>query len=329
VRAPEFWQRRDSVLARLLAPASLAWRAGGALRRAWTAPYRAPVPVICVGNLVAGGAGKTPVALALGKRLVESGIRAHFLSRGYGGSLGGPHRVDPARDTAAAVGDEPLLLAARAPTWIARARAAGARAAVAAGAEAIVMDDGFQNPAIAKTVSLLVVDGGQGFGNGRVMPAGPLREPVAQGLDRAQAVVLVGEDTAGVAAMVQAKPILHAQLAPGLDAERFRGERVAAFAGIGRPAKFYATLRRLGATLVATRDFADHYRYKPEDIMEMLDHARRRDAVLITTAKDAVRLPPGALNMVHVLPVELAWSDPAALDRVLAPALAGRNGGSR
>lgn len=324
MRAPDFWQRPGHLLTSLLWPASLAWTAAARLRRVLATPYRAPVPVVCVGNLVAGGAGKTPVTLAIAKRAQARGLKVHLLSRGYGGRIAGPHRVDPAKDTVEDVGDEPLLLAARAPTWIARDRAAGARAAVAAGAQLIVMDDGFQNPGLAKTLSLIVVDGGQGFGNGHVIPAGPLREPVAEGLARADAVVLIGEDTAGVAAKLPpALPVLHAQLAPGPDAERYRGERVAAFAGIGRPAKFYDTLRRLGAKLVATRDFADHYRYKPEDIMAMVDHARARDAVLITTAKDAVRLPPGALNMVHVLPVELAWHDSAALDALLDRALSG------
>ena len=168
-----------------------------------------------------------------------------------------------------------------------------------------------------------MVDGAQGFGNGRVMPAGPLREPVAEGLARADAVVLMGEDNkAGLA--FGSLPVLRARLVPGPDAGRYRGERVAAFAGIGRPQKFYDTLRALGATLVATRDFPDHYRYKPEDIMTMVDHARARDAVLITTAKDAVRLPEGALNMLHVLPVTLAWDDPQALDALIDRALADR-----
>ncbi len=320
VRAPEFWQNPDHVLARLLWPASLAWTAAGWLRRTTASPYRADVPVICVGNLVAGGAGKTPVALAVARRLQERRIDVHFLSRGYGGRIAGPHRVDPSKDSAEDVGDEPLLLAARAPTWIAHDRAAGARAAVAAGAKLIVMDDGFQNPGLAKTLSLLVVDGGQGFGNGRVIPAGPLRESVASGLARADAIVLVGDDKVGLRA--GALPVLRARLVPGPDADRYRGERVAAFAGIGRPAKFYDTLRALGANLVATRDFPDHYRYKPEDIMAMVDHARGRDAVLITTAKDAVRLPPGALNMVHVLPVTLEWDDPATLDALIDRAMA-------
>ncbi len=326
MRAPEFWRQTDSALARLLAPAGIAWAAAARFRRAIVRPYRAAVPVVCIGNLVAGGAGKTPVAIAAAQWYAAKGLAVHLLSRGYGGRLTGPHRVDPAVDRAADVGDEPLLLAARAPAWIARDRAAGARAAVAAGAQLVVMDDGFQNPSLAKTLSLLVVDGAQGFGNGRVMPAGPLRERIEDGLGRADAAVLIGRDTTGVAAMLGGRlPVLGARLVPGPDAERYRGERVAAFAGIGRPEKFYATLRELGALVVATRDFPDHHRYAPEEVMGMVEHAAKRDAVLITTAKDAVRLPPGALNMVHVLPVELSWEDPEAAGRILSRAL-GRDG---
>ncbi|MCC6471546.1 MAG: tetraacyldisaccharide 4'-kinase [Alphaproteobacteria bacterium] len=324
VRAPEFWQRSDSAVARLLAPAGMAWLAAAKLRRAMARPYRAPVPVVCIGNLVAGGAGKTPVALAAARWYGARGLMVHLLSRGYGGRVVGPHRVDPALDTAADVGDEPLLLAARAPTWVAHDRAAGARAAAQAGAGLIVMDDGFQNPSLVKTLSLLVVDGGQGFGNGRVIPAGPLRERVDDGLARADAVVLVGEDRVGALdALGSRVPVMRARLVPGADGARYRGERVAAFAGIGRPQKFYQTLRDLGALVVATRDFADHHRYEPEEVMAMVEHAAKRDAVLVTTAKDAVRLPPGALNMVHVLPVELAWDDEHGAGAILGRALDG------
>lgn len=296
VRAPEFWRQPGSAASRLLQPASFAYAAAGILRRALARPFTAPAPVVCVGNLVAGGAGKTPTSIAVARWYASRGLAVHFLTRGYGGSISGPHRVDPAKDTADDVGDEPLLLAARSPAWVARDRAAGARAACEAGAQVIVMDDGFQNPGLAKTLSLLVVDGGQGFGNGYVIPAGPLREPVNAGLKRAQAVVLVGDDVLGVRAALDNPlgdrlPVLSARIVPGPDAERYKGERVAAFAGIGRPAKFYDTLRALGAKVVATRDFPDHYRYRPEDIMGMVEHAAGRDAVLITTAKDAVRLP--------------------------------------
>ncbi len=322
MRAPDFWRHRGSAASRLLQPLGLAYALAGVLRRALIRPFTAAAPVVCVGNLVAGGAGKTPTAIAVARWYAGRGLAVHFLTRGYGGRTAGPHRVDPIKDPAADVGDEPLLLAARSPTWVSRDRAAGARAACAAGAQVIVMDDGFQNPGLKKTLSLLVVDGGQGFGNGRVIPAGPLREPVGAGLGRAHGVVLVGDDILGVrAALGDRLPVLTARIVPGPDAERYKGERVAAFAGIGRPAKFYDTLRALGATVVATRDFPDHYRYRPEDIMGMVEHAASRDAVLITTAKDAVRLPDGALNMVHVLGVDLVFDDPQLAGAVLAQAL--------
>jgi tetraacyldisaccharide 4'-kinase len=189
MRAPEFW-RRDGALAHALAPLSWAWAAGARGRQAGARPEHAAAPVLCVGNLTVGGAGKTPTVLALLRRLRERGRKPHALSRGYGGRLKGPLRV-AAGHTAAQVGDEALLLAEAAPTWIARDRAAGARAAVAAGADVIVMDDGFQNPSLAKDLSLVVVDAAYGFGNGRLLPAGPLREPIARGLARADAVVLV------------------------------------------------------------------------------------------------------------------------------------------
>mgnify|MGYP000638645222 CR=1 FL=1 len=193
MRAPDFWQPgKGGFAAMALAPLGRVYAAAGAARRAAARPWKAPVPVICIGNLVAGGAGKTPVALDFGKRLIDSGETVHFLSRGYGGTEKGPLRIDPAIHTCQAVGDEPLLLARLAPTWIAADRRLGCQAAVAAGAGIVIMDDGFQNPTTVKDLSVIVIDGGYGFGNGRVMPAGPLREPVAAGLKRAQAVVVIG-----------------------------------------------------------------------------------------------------------------------------------------
>ncbi|MDE2514004.1 MAG: tetraacyldisaccharide 4'-kinase, partial [Alphaproteobacteria bacterium] len=181
--APEFWARRGA-LSLLLTPLGCLYDATGTARRALVHAYRAPVPVICVGNLVAGGAGKTPIVADLARRLTARGVAVHILSRGYGGTLPGPVRVDPDRHDAAAVGDEPLMLARGTPTWVARDRAAGARAAAVAGAQAILMDDGLQNPTLAKDLSLIALDGGYGFGNRRVIPAGPLRETIAHGLAR-------------------------------------------------------------------------------------------------------------------------------------------------
>ena len=236
MRAPDFWHEPPGLAAALLAPAGAAWEAAAWLRRAVARPYRAPVPVICIGNLVAGGSGKTPVVLSLAAVLKARGIEPHIVTRGYGGRLAGPLRVDPARHDARAVGDEALLAAARAPCWVARDRAAGVRAAVAAGARAVLLDDGFQNPHVAKDLSLVVVDAEYGFGNGRLMPAGPLRERISCGLARADAIVLLGDPGDGAAPAGLAsrdRPILRAALEP-VAGERLAGRRVAAFAGIGQ-----------------------------------------------------------------------------------------------
>jgi tetraacyldisaccharide 4'-kinase len=275
--------------------------------------------VVCVGNLVAGGPGKTPVALALAAHLVSRGIAVHFVTRGYGGRLGGPVRVDPGSHDAAAVGDEALLLAAQAPCWVARDRVHGVRAAVAAGAQIVVLDDGFQNPGIAKTLSFLVVDAVYGFGNGRVIPAGPLRESRARGLARAHAVVLLGADAQRCLEPLgigQTLPVLHAALRP-VAGERLVGARLLAFAGIGRPEKFFSTLRELGAELVATRSFPDHHPYRAGEIGRLLRAAERAEACLVTTAKDIVRVPPQMRATIEVLEVEIRWVDPAPVVELL------------
>jgi tetraacyldisaccharide 4'-kinase len=247
----------------------------------------------------------------------------HFLSRGYGGRLAGPLQVDPDRHDAGAVGDEPLLLAAQAPAWIARNRVAGARAAVAAGAEVIVMDDGFQNPALHKDWSVLVIDGGYGFGNGRLHPAGPLREPIAEGLARADAMVIIDPDDhpADDLGVVGTLPYVHARLVPEETTAGLRGRRVLAFAGIGRPEKFFATVRALGAELVDQQAFADHHAYRGDEIMALIERAHGQDAIAVTTAKDAVRLPAEARAMVQVIGVELAFEDDDILQAWLTPVL--------
>jgi len=264
MRAPEFWHEPPGLAAGLLAPAGAAWDWAARLRRAVARPYRAPVPVLCVGNLVAGGSGKTPVALSLARLFTERGIAVHVVTRGYGGKLAGPMQVDAARHDADAVGDEALLLATVAPCWVAKDRAAGVAAAAKAGAEAILLDDGFQNPSIAKDLSLVIIDAEYGFGNGRVIPAGPLRERVAAGLARADAVVLIGD--APTTELVAAScPILRAAVEP-VNRDHFKNARIVAFAGIGRPEKFFAMLHRLGAQLVAKHAFADHHPYRANEI---------------------------------------------------------------
>ena len=321
MQAPEFWQRgTTSPWPVLLAPLSLLWQAGAWADRRLASPKRAPVPVLSIGNLVAGGAGKTPVAIAVVRAIQARGRQAHVISRGYGGLTRGPHLVDRLRDTAADVGDEPLLLAEVAPTWVARNRALGALAAVQTGAEALVLDDAHQNHGLVKNLSLVVIDQDYGVGNGRVIPAGPLREPVAGGLARADAIVLIGKPAASapeVARNGAGKPVLRARLVPGPEAEKLAGQDVVAFAGIGRPEKFFATLRDVGCRLIEARAFADHHSYQPDELMRLAETAAAAKARLVTTAKDFVRLPSEARNMVEVLSVSLAFDDPAELDRLL------------
>jgi tetraacyldisaccharide 4'-kinase len=325
--APRFWGTPPGLAAGLLAPAAAAWDLAGRLRRGLARPYYPQIPVVCVGNLVAGGAGKTPVALAIAGHLSRQGVAVHLLTRGYGGRLSGPVQVEPAVHDTAAVGDEALLLAEAAPCWVARDRAAGARAAAAAGAEVLVLDDGLQNPGLAKSLSLVVVDGEYGFGNGRVMPAGPLREPVEAGLARADAIVLFGP-----AQRFGTLPTLEAELL-SCDGERFAGQRVFAFAGIARPQKFFAMLQGLGASVVGRRGFPDHHRFRPGEIAALRDAARRSEAQLVTTKKDIVRLRPDERRGIEVLEVEVLWRDPACLAALLAPiverAFAGASQASR
>jgi tetraacyldisaccharide 4'-kinase len=316
MRAPGFWQN-DGVLPALLAPAALCFAGGGWLRRRAVTPKSVAAPVICIGNLVVGGAGKTPVAIAVAERLIARGKTVHFLSRGYGGHAKGPVRVDPLLHTAADVGDEPLLLARIAPAWVSRDRAAGAAAAVAAGAAVIVMDDGFQNPGLEKDLSLLVADGGYGFGNGRVIPAGPLREPLAAGLARADAVALIGTDQRGVAEILPPSlPLLRAALAPL--AATLAGRRVYAFAGIARPEKFFATLQSMGCILAGQRVFPDHHPYAEAEVAALIEEAQHADAVPVTTEKDAVRLAPSLRAGIETLPVAIRWRDEAAVDRLMS-----------
>lgn len=323
MKAPGFW-RHGGLLPAVMTPASWIYRAGASLKSTFTTPYQAPIPVLCVGNLVAGGAGKTPVALALGRALVRRGLKVAFLSRGYGGSETGPLQVLPDRHNSGHVGDEPLLLAEAAPTWIARDRPAGARMAAEAGADIILLDDGFQNPALAKTMSVLVVDGGYGFGNGQIIPAGPLREPVSQGLARADAVMLLGNDPGGLEdALSGTLPVFRGHLTPTRASAGLRGERAIAFAGIGRPEKFFDTLRTLGVELITTRSFGDHEAYRGEDLIDLIARAEQEDALLLTTSKDHVRLPEELRLLIRRVDVELVWEDPdgieTLLDRIAAP----------
>ncbi len=315
---PAFWRHGGgTLLPRLLWPASRVVQAATA-RRVARPGWRAPVPVVCCGNAGVGGAGKTTVALDLAARLRAGGLAVHLLTRGHGGRARGPLRVDPARHTARDVGDEALLLAACAPTWVGADRAASARLAVADGAQLLVMDDGLQNPTLRQDCALLVVDGAAGFGNGRVLPAGPLREPAATAAARAAACVLIGEDLTGAwQHLPSGLPVLRAQLTPGPELADFSGRRVLAFAGIGRPAKFFDMLAEGGAEPVARLAFADHHAFSHRELTAILAQAARLQAQAVTTPKDFARIPPDWRSGILPVGVALRWDDLAMLEGVL------------
>jgi tetraacyldisaccharide 4'-kinase len=294
MREPAFWWREPGLAAHLLAPLGTLYGAVAA-RRMRMPGHRPRARVVCIGNLTVGGAGKTPTAIAVAHILSDMGAKPVFLSRGYGGRRAGPVMVAPTH-SAADVGDEPLLLARVAPTIVARDRVAGAAAAVAAGADTIVMDDGFQNPSLDKDVCLLVVDGRRGIGNGRVIPAGPLRAPLAAQLPRAHAVLVIGAAGASARAVVAAaRPdvslMLSGRLVPDPAAvAALAGRPVLAFAGIADPDKFFVTLREAGLTVAATRRFADHHRFGAAEAASLIAAADEAKLTLVTTEKDQARM---------------------------------------
>lgn len=317
MRAPDFWSRQDAA-ARVASTAllPLGWIYGAVTdwKRTHAQPYRAHAKVVCVGNLTAGGSGKTPVVAAIVRMLLARGLRATILSRGYGGQTQDPVLVNPQVHVAGDVGDEPLLLAARAPVIVARDRPQGAALADIQGVDVIVMDDGYQNFTLAKDLSLIVVDAEKGFGNGRILPAGPLREDIRGGLARADAVVLVGDGTPPLAGY--SGPVMRARFVPS-DGEALKGRKTIAFAGIGRPEKFFATLRGTGTDLAETYAFADHHVFTAGEIARLKEEARSKKAMLVTTEKDFVRLASAEREGIRAFPIDAVFEQPDRLQSLL------------
>ena len=325
MRPPAFWDtdapRSSGAMTRaLLSPLGWIYAAATARRIANTTPARAPAPVICVGNITVGGTGKTPIALALLEMAVQLGRTPAGLSRGWKGKLATPARVDPAIHTAVDVGDEPLLLARRAPTFIDPDRIQGAHMAVDEGADLIVMDDGHQNPNLEKSLSLVVVDAVAGWGANKVVPAGPLREPVKAGLARADAVIVMTPDPAiqpdyrALQLDTLEIPVLTAWLEPG---GAVPDGPLLAFAGIGRPQKFFDALKASGATLADAVSFPDHHAFSRADIERLRDLAEDHSATLITTEKDWVRLPGDIQHSVSAWPVRATFAEPARVEALI------------
>ena len=322
MKAPAFWHRPAGFASAVLSPLAALYAAGTARRIAKAVPEKLDIPVICVGNINVGGTGKTPTVMALVERLLARGVSPHVVSRGHGGSLPGPVQVDARGHSADEVGDEPLLLSAFGPVWVAKDRAAGARAAAKAGADVIVLDDGHQNPSVHKDISVVVVDAVRGFGNGRVLPAGPLREPLQVGLARADILLSIGTPRAqarfcGLNDLPESLPHMTGQLTPLQTGMDWDGLRVLAFAGIGMPEKFFATLERLGAEVIKSEALDDHQPLSDALMTRLLGEADRLGAQLVTTEKDAVRLPASCRSDVLTLPVRLNVEDWSGFDALL------------
>lgn len=331
MRAPAFWWRQQPspVSALLRAPAAL--YGAIAARRMRMPGQRAPLPVVCIGNFTVGGSGKTPTALAVAAMLASEGQRPFFLTRGYGGRLAGPVRVDAARHAASEVGDEPLLLGRAFPVVVSRDRPAGARLCAAQGASVVVMDDGLQNPSLVKDLVLAVVDGVGGVGNALCLPAGPLRAPLAAQWPHVHAVVVVGDGAPGEAIAAEARQrglaVLRARLeADAAAAARLRGRRILAFAGIGRPEKFFAMLAACGARVERTRSFPDHHPFADAEIRDLIAAAGAEDLDLVTTEKDLVRIAglgdaASGAGRIQALPVRLVIEDEGVLRELAAARL--------
>ena len=324
MRAPEFWQPgATAAIGHLLSPLGALYAAVTSFRASRTPDWTAPIPVICLGNVIMGGAGKTLVGLNLIRQLIAKGRTPHVVMRGYGGALNGPIQANTDSHSHHDVGDEALLYAQITPTWVGKDRVASAKCAVNAGADVIVMDDGFQNPSLAKTLSLLVFDGSYGIGNGYSFPAGPMREFLGSGIKRADAIIGIGQLPQSILSAADGKPVFIADTIGTSDSDALKGEKIVAFAGIGRPQKFFDSLSATGADIVHTATFPDHHSYANTEIRNLQKEAEIKSAQLVTTTKDYVRLSPDLKNLVTPFHVDIKWQNEHAFMDFVTAAIAG------
>ena len=295
LKTPSWWYRKSGGIAAALSPLAALYGRTAAARLSKAPGYRSRLPVICIGNFTAGGGGKTPTAIAVVKLLKAMGKKPAILTRGYGGRAKGVVQV--AGQGADEVGDEPLLLAEAAPTFVSADRVAGAKAIEETDADVIVMDDGFQNASLAKDLNVIVVDAASGLGNGHVIPAGPLRAPLDVQMASANALLVIGEGKKADALIASfeaaGKPVLRSKIAPAphMDPRWLSVLPVIGFAGIARPSKFFATLKSNGARMLASHAFGDHHRFTEKEAKRLLKEADEKSAMLVTTEKDWARLP--------------------------------------
>tara|TARA_B100000686_G_C16700785_1_gene923241 strand:+ start:521 stop:1486 length:966 start_codon:yes stop_codon:yes gene_type:complete len=314
---PKFWEK-NNILSLILTPLSFSYELLYKLRKILTKPTQLNIPVVCIGNITVGGAGKTPTAMTVAKYFLSKGLNPHFLSRGYGRKLKGTIKVNH-HHSSLMVGDEPILLSKIAPTWVCDNKLDGAKEAQKNGADVLIMDDGFQNPTIYKNLSFLVIDEGFGFGNNKIIPAGPLRERVSEAISRADGIIVIKSPDGETKDFINycTKPTIYANLIPSEESALFEKTKITAFCGIGRPNKFYSSIQSIGAEIVSKHNFSDHHNYTPEELMEIIEDSSFNQSTPVTTEKDWVRLPEEAKKMISYIKVDLVFTNSKTIYKML------------
>ena len=318
LKVPKFWYlKKDTFFSLFFYPLSLIFRLGTLIRNTINAATKSSLPTICVGNIVVGGAGKTPVSLKIGKMLIKAGYNPHFISKGYSGIVKNNTLVENWHSPKS-VGDESLLLSNIAPTWIGLDRNKSIQLAEKKGADCIIMDDGFQNPTIHKDFSIVVINASQEFGNKRVMPSGPLRESIKRGFSRTNLIIVIGNLTINLKQSIPDHiPIISAKFAINNENRIFKGHKITAFAGIAYPEKFFNSLKDQGAIIVKESTYPDHHIYDENDLLSLAEIANKTNSILVTTQKDFIRIPKSYRSLVSTLDGEIVFENEILLKEIL------------